>query len=108
MASRKEGLLYFKLTFRQENCGFFSLSGWCLHVRCARTCKTSVNNNVPVFIGHGTADNVVLYENAEQSKKYFEGAKFKDNAFKAYANMGHSSCPEETNDLLRWLSGVLA
>ena len=89
--------------------GFFALSGWCLpRQNVQELSKTSINNNVPVFIGHGTADNVVLYENAEQSKKYFEGANFNDITFKAYANMGHSSCPEETNDLLRWLSRVLA
>ena len=97
------------LRLKKKIGGFFSLSGWCLpRQNIQELAKTSVNNNVPVFIGHGTADNVVLYENAEQSKKYFEGAKFKDITFKAYANMGHSSCPEETNDLLRWLSKVLA
>ena len=96
------------LRFEKRIAGFFALSGWALPTQnIENLSKTSVNNNVPIFIGHGTSDPVVLYENAEQQKKYFEDAKFEDITFKSYSGMGHSSCNDETKDLLQWLARVL-
>jgi predicted esterase len=96
------------LRFDKKLGGFFALSGWCLPKQNIKDIsKTSINNNVPVFIGHGTSDSVVLYENAVQSNKYFEDAGFKDVTFKKYNGMGHSSCNEETRDLLKWFARVL-
>ncbi len=44
--------------------GIIILSGWVLDINSIYILK-NININIPIFIGHGTNDNVVLYENSE-------------------------------------------
>ena len=43
--------------------GIIILSGWILDINSIHILK-NLNINIPIFIGHGTNDNIVLYENA--------------------------------------------
>jgi predicted esterase len=60
------------------------------------------NAKTPIFMGHGTADNVVQYK---WGKATFEQLKEWDYQveFKTYEGLTHSADPEELQDLAQWL-----
>ena len=83
-------------------------SGWALPKQnLAKLAETSKSHNIPVMIGHGDIDQVVLYENAVNVAEIFKSAGFSDVTMKTYEGMGHSSCSSETDDLSAWIGRVL-
>ena len=66
--------------------GVAMLSGWIFKNHNLSKLTKGINNNIPVFIGHGDKDKVVLYENAQNSESILKACKFSDITFKTYNN----------------------
>ncbi|GMH62013.1 hypothetical protein TrRE_jg795 [Triparma retinervis] len=66
-------------------CGCICLSGWGLSRGTAFPSLSTTLSEVPLFIGHGTADQVT---------------------FKTYKGEGHGACEEELKDLASWIDEV--
>jgi len=84
--------------------GVAMLSGWIFKNHNLSKLTKGINNNIPVFIGHGDKDKVVLYENAQNSESILKACKFSDITFKTYNNMGHNSSTKEIDDLIFWIN----
>ena len=63
------------------------------------------NQDVPVFMAHGTRDPVIALDRAVASKTALEGLGYKIE-WHQYP-MEHSMAPEEIRDVRRWLGGLL-
>jgi predicted esterase len=80
--------------------GIVSLSGY-LPIRKTITWPTV--QKPPLLQCHGDADSVVLYDvGLSTSKLIQEKANLSDYSFKTYPNMGHSSCEEEMDEVLKF------
>ncbi|WP_426199434.1 alpha/beta hydrolase [Pseudomonas sp. DC3200b2] len=60
---------------------------------------------LPVFIGHGTADPVLDYQEATQARQALIELGVKPE-FHAYPGMTHGVSKAEVDDLARWMMGV--
>lgn len=60
------------------------------------------NANTPIFMAHGTDDNVVKTRFGEYSRDFLMGRGCQID-WHSYP-MAHSVCPEEIDDIARWLS----
>lgn len=67
--------------------------------------RTSVNQEIPVFIGHGTRDEVIPVAWARNSRQILKQHGY-TTEWHEYA-MGHSVCPEEVRDIALFLERVL-
>ena len=63
------------------------------------------NAAVPVFMAHGTQDQMVPFASAEKTERLM-GARGLVPEWRVYA-MGHSVIPDEIRDISRWLGRVL-
>lgn len=84
--------------------GVIMLSGWIFK----NTDLLNNKINLPIFIGHGDNDKVVLYENAEYLNNILTKSRFTNIKFRRYKNMGHNTSTREFNDVIEWLSVILA
>ena len=84
--------------------GVLMLSGWIFKNTDLLDNKT----DLPIFIGHGDNDKVVLYENALNLDKVLSKSGITDLTIKRYKNMGHNTSTKEINDAIEWLSLNLA
>ena len=84
--------------------GVIMLSGWIFK----NTDLLNKPTNLPIFIGHGDKDKIVLYENAENLNNVLSKSGFTNITFQRYKNMGHSTSTTEINDVIKWLSVNLA
>eukprot|EP00211_Chloroparvula_japonica_P014108 CAMPEP_0119119986 /NCGR_PEP_ID=MMETSP1310-20130426/1238_1 /TAXON_ID=464262 /ORGANISM="Genus nov. species nov., Strain RCC2339" /LENGTH=236 /DNA_ID=CAMNT_0007109449 /DNA_START=137 /DNA_END=847 /DNA_ORIENTATION=- len=64
---------------------------------------TDENKKTPVIMFHGKADPVVQFHFGKSSSEAIERAGV-PMTFKAYEGLPHSSCPEEMQDLVKWLN----
>lgn len=62
---------------------------------------------MPVFYGHGTADPLIPALIASASNQVLEGRGVANVEFKMYPGMGHSTCPQELQDLKKFLLKTL-
>ncbi|KAJ2801956.1 hypothetical protein H4R21_002605 [Coemansia helicoidea] len=67
---------------------------------------TDASKRVPVFQGHGSADEVVLFQYGEMTAAALKKDGFNVD-FHSYRNMGHSTCNEELRDLQAFLEKCL-
>lgn len=88
--------------------GIFSLSGYLLLQHKFRDLvpKDDANKDVPIFMAHGDADPLVRPELVKKSAEVLTGWGRKVE-IKTYRGMGHSACPEEIDDLERYLKRQL-
>ena len=86
--------------------GLVGLSGYLPLAGKAEAERHSANRNVPIFMGHGTADPVIPIDRARASRDVLL-AMGHDVEWHEYP-MPHSVCAEEIGDLQRWLLGRLA
>jgi predicted esterase len=66
------------------------------------------NKGTPVFMAHGTADQVVAYQYGQKSADFLKekmGMKAVD--FKSYPGMQHSACDEELEATRSFLEKTL-
>jgi phospholipase/carboxylesterase len=63
------------------------------------------NRSTPVFMAHGSLDPVVPAVLGEEGNEFLTGLGY-DVSFKTYV-MPHSVCPEEIEDIRRWMGRIL-
>jgi len=76
-----------------------SLSGWL-------TFKESKAADVPLFLGHGSFDDKVLFEQQNHAEVILTEQGIKHLESKSYS-MGHSSHPQEMTDMAKFLDSIL-
>ncbi|KAJ3012641.1 acyl-protein thioesterase [Thoreauomyces humboldtii] len=88
--------------------GFVALSGYLpLTNANLEKIRKPENKDTAMLMCHGAEDEVVAYRWGKMSyEKLLELGK-KVNDFKTYRGMGHSSCPEEIQDVAAFLQSVL-
>ncbi len=64
---------------------------------------TPAGLDTPVHWFHGTADEIVRYEWAAQSRRLVEGLGARSVDWSEYAGLGHSASPRELADVLAWI-----
>ncbi|KAJ2355154.1 hypothetical protein IWW50_003973 [Coemansia erecta] len=67
---------------------------------------TDASKRVPVFHGHGTADEVVLFQYGEMTRNALQQSGYSVD-FHAYNHMGHSTCDDEIRDLQSFLAACI-
>lgn len=67
--------------------------------------KTVENQHIPIFMAHGTFDQIISLETAQLSAKSLEENGYRID-WKTYA-MAHSVCDEEINDIRLFLTRTL-
>jgi phospholipase/carboxylesterase len=86
--------------------GIIMLSGWMLDINSIHILK-NLNINIPIFIGHGTNDNIVLYENIMYLDNILRKNKFTNITFNTYNNMGHNCSNKEIYDIIDWINYLI-
>jgi len=88
--------------------GIIILSGWISNNNDLQIFdKNLCIKNIPIFIGHGDKDNIVLYENAINLENKLKNFNFVNITLKTYNNMKHNSSNKVINDLIFWLNRCL-
>jgi phospholipase/carboxylesterase len=86
--------------------GVAGLSGYLPLAQATAAERSEANALVPIFMGHGRQDNVVSIERGQASCEALRALGYPVE-WHEYP-MAHSVCPEEIDDLNRWLVKVLA
>ena len=68
--------------------------------------RNPANQDTPIFLAHGTQDEVVPFSRAEDTLKLLESLGYKVD-WNAY-HMGHTMSLPEVQDLSAWLTRILA
>ena len=85
--------------------GIMSLSAYLPLAATVAKERNPANNDVPIFLGHGIADNIVLLPLGTASRDQLVKLGY-DVDWHQYP-MPHSVCPEELEDISAWLTRVL-
>jgi phospholipase/carboxylesterase len=67
---------------------------------------TPANRGLPIFMAHGTHDDLIPLARARRSRDLLLGLGYRVT-WREYP-MPHSVCPEEISDIGEWLRGILA
>ncbi|MFP8834436.1 alpha/beta hydrolase [Hydrogenophaga sp. XSHU_21] len=90
----------------QRLAGLVALSGYLPLAAATQAERHPASAGVPVFMAHGADDDIVVPERGQAARELLE-ALGHDVEWHTY-DMAHSVCPEEVEDLNRWLLRVLA
>ncbi|MBC7602534.1 MAG: dienelactone hydrolase family protein [Ramlibacter sp.] len=93
------------LRHKERLAGIVGLSGYLPLAATTTSERTDANAMTPIFMGHGTQDNVVVAERGRASRDMLK-ALGHDVDWNEYP-MAHSVCMEEIQDLNAWLLKVL-
>jgi len=94
------------LRYPERLAGIAGLSGYLPLAGTTAQERHPANRATPVFLAHGTGDEIVALERGEASREAL-GALGYAVEWHDYP-MGHSVCPQEVADLEAWLLRVLA
>jgi phospholipase/carboxylesterase len=97
--------LYTGLRHRERLAGIMALSTYLIAPDKLADEASAANRGVPIFMAHGTADQVVRLQWAEASKRMLEAAGYAVE-WHAY-RMEHSVCLEEIQAIGGWLTKIL-
>lgn len=86
--------------------GIVGMSGYLPLAGTLATERSSANQDVPIFLAHGTQDEMVALPRATASREALQALGYAVE-WHDYP-MGHSVCLEEVRDLRQWLLKVLA
>lgn len=86
--------------------GLVALSGYLPLLPKFTEYSSHANKQTPLFMGHGDADQVVRYNYGFDSSQYLKKAGYPVQ-FETYRGMGHSSCDQEFQDLVKFLQSRL-
>lgn len=94
------------LRHEERLAGIAGLSGYLPLAATTAAERSAANARTPLFLAHGTFDNVVPLARGQQSREFLEhlGHAVEWHAYP----MAHSVCMEEIQDLNAWLLEVLA
>ncbi len=96
--------LHAGLRYPEKLAGIIALSTY-LPLRAAAAEFHAANTDTPLFMAHGTLDPVVPAVLGQESAAFLAGRGY-DVSFRSYV-MPHSVCPQEVEDIRRWLGRVL-
>jgi phospholipase/carboxylesterase len=96
--------LHAGLRYPERLAGIIGLSTY-LPLRHAAEEFHAANRETPIFMAHGSLDPVVPAVLGDESAKFLAGAGY-EVQFKSYV-MPHSVCPEEVEDIRRWMGRTL-
>lgn len=92
------------LLFPKRLAGILALSGLLPHAEDAVKQASAANRDIPIFIGHGTQDQLVP---AALGKSTYDALKHASYAAEWHAYpMAHSVCPEEIRDISQWMQKI--
>ena len=94
------------LRHAQRLAGVVGLSGYLPLAGTLAAERSAANADVPIFLAHGTQDEMVALPRATASRDALQALGYGVD-WHAYP-MGHSVCMEEVGDLRGWLLNVLA
>jgi len=94
------------LRHRDRLAGLLCMSGYLPLADKTAAERSSANQDVPIFMAHGTHDPVVLLPRATASRDHLQSLGYSVQ-WHEYA-MEHSLCQEEIQDIEDWLRRVLA
>lgn len=97
--------LHTALRYKQPLAGIMALSSYLPLAKDFAKNLSEANKNIPVLMCHGTHDPVVPYHLGDDSRYFMEQAGI-DVEWHSYP-MQHSVCPDEINDISRWLQKIL-
>jgi phospholipase/carboxylesterase len=86
--------------------GIAGLSGYLPLADKTAAERSAANGDVPIFLGHGTRDGVVVLPRATATRDALTAMGYPVE-WHEYP-MEHSVCPQEITDLEQWLRRVLA
>jgi phospholipase/carboxylesterase len=86
--------------------GIAGLSGYLPLAKTLAAERAPANQDTPIFLAHGTMDDIVLPQRGEASREALQALGY-GVEWHSYP-MGHSVCMEEVADLNAWLLKVLA
>ena len=66
---------------------------------------SAANRTLPIFMAHGTQDDIVAYDFAHASREALSALGYQVD-WREYP-MGHTLCTEEVSDIEAWLSAIL-
>lgn len=70
--------------------------------------KSQISSSTPIYMAHGTADQVISYRWAELSRKFMiNDLNCEKVKFETISDMGHSVNDDEINSIAKFLSKVL-
>jgi phospholipase/carboxylesterase len=90
----------------QRLAGLIALSGYLPLADTTAAERSAANGDVPVFMAHGEDDDIVVPERGEAARDTLRSLGHAVD-WHTYP-MGHSVCPEEVEDINRWLLRALA
>lgn len=94
------------LRHKERLAGIVGLSGYLPMAGTTAAERTDANALTPIFMGHGSQDNVVIAERGRASRDMLKGLGYHVD-WHEYP-MAHSVCMEEIQDLNVWLVKLLA
>lgn len=97
--------LHTALRCKQKLAGVMVLSSYLPLASFIAEEKSVENAHLPIFIAHGSNDNVLSIEFAESTREYLEAHQYPID-WHIYP-MAHQICPEEIRDISAWLQKVL-
>ncbi|SCU86319.1 LANO_0C07580g1_1 [Lachancea nothofagi CBS 11611] len=88
--------------------GFIALSGFSVINDKLTQIRNSVNKDTPVFHGHGDADPIIALRMGQTAQKFFsDSCELSKYTMNVYPGMAHSTCPEEIDDVVKFLRNAL-
>lgn len=90
----------------QRLAGLAGLSGYLPLAASLAAEASAANRDVPVFLAHGSEDDIVVPQRGEATRDALAALGYAVQ-WHAYP-MAHTVCPEEVEDLNRWLLTVLS
>lgn len=93
------------LRFPKRLCGVLALSTYCPSTADPTWSVAEANRRLPVFMAHGSQDNVIPLPIAQISRQSLEhlGCSIQWREY----NMPHSVCPQEIADIAAWLKALI-
>jgi len=98
--------LHTALRHREPLAGVIALSSYLVQADKLAEEGAAENQDVPIFMAHGTADAAVHFEWGEASKRTLQAHGYRVEWHRY--GMEHSVCMEEIQDLSAWMQPVLA
>ena len=98
--------LHTGLRYPQRLAGILALSTYLPLVETVRQEASEINQDLPIFMAHGSHDPIVPLRLGEDSRHYLEQFGYQPE-WQTYF-MEHSVCPDEISDISQWLFKLLA
>lgn len=98
--------LYSGLRYPKKLGGILGLSGYLPLAKTLAAEASELNKTIPIFMAHGTQDQIVNVQFAEQSRDVLESLGYAINFH--YYPMAHSVCADEVKAIAEWFRQTLS